>query len=86
MTHVTACAVTGWLQLGGRECLAIAGAGVAEPLFPCGGVVGPPLQLDAPQGRLRRQERTSCVAQESERRASLTEAAEYAPQVPLSDD
>src|SRR6516225_12003642 len=40
------------LLLGGGEWRILTGAGVAEPLFPFVGVVGPFLQLDAPKGRL----------------------------------
>src|SRR5262249_16604609 len=47
-------AVTLWLLLGGGERRTFASAGVAEPLFPGVGVVGPLLQLDAPEGRLGR--------------------------------
>ena len=40
------------LLLGNGEWRILAGAGVAEPPFPGVGVVGPLLQLDAPQRRL----------------------------------
>src|SRR5262245_5237035 len=47
------------LLLGSGERRVLASAGVAEPLFPSVGVVGPFLQLDAPRGRLGSRKKSS---------------------------